>query len=1070
MAKIVKMEDIIQVVGLNHYVQAIEMSQDDLEYLGSEKINSSIVTLKFTYQNSIHMGINVGRDRFIKDIHCTCSSYRRSDYCAHAALMIMYLYQHENVVDRAIESLTSDYDYKFNDLLFETLDYQSLEKEKVSFDIILKDRGDFYYELSLKLGIDRKYVLKKNLIDFVKHFQDRNYEYEFGKGFTYSSKKHYFESDDLDILKFLQIYLDSQAEIKYGYYGYYHPSTTVIILKNELLCSFLKLLEHRSFTIEQGYYYEHYDGIISSFPSDSVLKKVNQEVVLELDYDYLEPFTSNCEYVKDRKNLYHLSEEERKLLEFMLTHNRKKIIFKEEEFSKVSNQILPRLKNIQIADDLKDIFVFDSGVVRYYFEKDRNGILSHIKICLGDIELDLLDHSNYFQGRYISRDMKKEQIYIEELYHYGFQLTDNKSFFLEDDEKIIDFLESGLSDLGKRYEIYVSTDLKEVRVWKQASVRNSFGIGRDQILSYQFDVEHIEHSEIVDLLKAVRLKKKYYKLKNGDYLNLSQTGELEKMNQMLQLLDIDDKDLLQNEIILPKYKSLYLQELTSDEKSDFISFNQSLEQLIDQFHRYRDEEICLLEEDKAILRDYQVTGVQWMSMIARCGFGGILADEMGLGKSIQAICYMKLRLQENGNAKFLIIVPTSLVYNWENELHKFGKDIRYAILNDTKIHRKQIWEHIDDYQVLITSYGILRQDIDDYQSIVFDTCIIDEAQNIKNVGAMVTKCVKMIQADVKFALTGTPIENSILELWSIFDFVMPGFLPRLSHFKSLYSISNMEDDAHSHWFDELNRQIRPFILRRRKSDVLSDLPSKLENEVIVELTDEQKKVYMAQLEKTKQEIDEMISKDGFKKSQILILSLLTKLRQICIDPRLIMDQYDGIGSKFQQLYSILEELIENGHKVLLFSQFPSALQLLRPELDNRHMKHYYLDGSTKSKLRMEMVENFNQDDTPLFLISLKAGGTGLNLTSADVVIHLDPWWNPQVENQATDRSHRIGQKNVVNVIKLVTKGTIEEKIIELQNKKKKLSDQVIDGEQRDEIVLSKLTEDELKDILTSNLY
>lgn len=1068
MAKIVKMEDIIQVVGMKHYVEAIEMSLNDLSYMGSEKISSSVVTLKFDYQDSIHMGINVGRDHFIKDIHCTCSSYRRQDYCAHAALMIMYLYQNEDVVERAIETLTSDYDYKFNNLLFQTLGHRNIDKKKVSFDIILKEKDNFCYELSLKIGLDRKYVLKKNLVDFVNNYQELDYECEFGKGFTYSSHEHYVGSEDVVIMKFLQQYLDSQVEFNYGYYGFYQPSTTTILLKNELLCSFLKLLENRSFTVERGYYYERYDGIKSGFPGTSKLKKNNQEVVLELDYDHLEPFTSNYEYIMDNNNIYCLTDDERTLVQVMMENKRKKIIFKESEFSHVSNQILPRLKNIQIEDSLKDVFVFDTGVVRYYFESSKRGIIGYIKICFGDVELDLLDPSNYFNGHYISRNLDDEKKYIDELYRYGFQLEEDHSFLLHTDELIIDFLEMGLSDLGSRYDIYVSRDLKEVRVWKNVGVQNSFGIGRDQILSYQFDVEHIEPDEIVDLLKAVRMKKKFYKLKSGDYLNLDESDDLEKMDRMLKLLDVEDKDLLNNEIVIPKYKSLYLQELATNQEEEFISFNQSLQKLINQFYRYRDEEIYLLEEDKAILRDYQVIGVQWMMMIARCGFGGILADEMGLGKSLQTICYMKLRLQENPNAKFLIVVPTSLVYNWENELNKFGNNLKYAILSDTKINRKQVLEHIDDYQVLITSYGILRQDIDDYKDILFDTCIIDEAQNIKNVNAMVTKSVKMIQADVKFALTGTPIENSILELWSIFDFIMPGFLPRLSHFKSLYSVSNMEAD--DEWYYELNCQIRPFILRRKKCDVLSDLPSKLENEVIVELTDEQKKVYMAQLEKTKQEIEEMIQTEGFNKSHILILSLLTKLRQICIDPRLILDNYKGVGSKFQQLFSILEELIQNGHKILLFSQFPSALQLIRPELDNRGIKHFYLDGSTKSKLRMDMVDKFNQDDTSVFLISLKAGGTGLNLTSADVVIHLDPWWNPQVENQATDRSHRIGQKNVVNVIKLVTKGTIEEKIIELQNKKKKLSDQVIDGEQRDEIFLSKLTESELKDILISNLY
>lgn len=1065
MAKISRMEDIIEIVGLDHYIKAIQMPIEDLCYLGEEKVSSSKVTLKFCYQDDIFTGIDIGNDHFIKDIGCSCSIYNRKDYCPHAALVIMYLYQHEELVNRALDRVVNDYDHDFNSLLFRALSEKG-KKEKVSFDIILKDQGDFCYELSLKVGLNKKYVLKKNIREFVEQYQDDEYVYEFGKHFTYCGNRYYFDEKDTLILKFLSQYFDSQVGVRYGYYGYYQPNNTTILLKNELLNSFFHLICDRRFRIEQGYYYQDYDGIVSSFPVQVFLRKINDGAELEIDYSKLECVTEDFSYVKNRDVIYHLNDEERFLLQFMMKYSRKKIVFQEGEFSDVSNQILPRLSNIQISDDLKDVFVQSDIGVKFYFEKEKRGIVGNIKLCFEDVEIDIFDSCNSFGGHYITRDILKEQSYIDELYHYGFTLCDEKYFLLSSDDKIVDFLEEGLVDLQKQHDVYVSRNLKNIQVWKKVHVQNSFGIGQDNIFSYQFDVSHVDRSEIVDLLQAVRLKKKYYKLKSGDYLNITDQDDLNKMDDMLRLLNIDDKDLKNEQIFLPKYKSIYVNDLVQSHGSDFISLNDMLRDMVDQFTHYRDQDICFPDGDLEVLRDYQVIGVQWMMMIARCGFGGILADEMGLGKSIQTICYMKLRLQENPKARFLIVVPTSLVYNWEHELHKFGPDIRYAILNDVKVHRKQLLNQIEDYQVFITSYGVLRQDIDEYQNIHFDTCIIDEAQNIKNVSTMVTRCVKMVNADVKFALTGTPIENTILELWSIFDFIMPGFLPNLTRFKQMYSVKNMEMDAH--WYEELNRQIRPFILRRKKVDVLSDLPTKLENMVFVELSDEQKKIYLAQLEKTKKEIDESLAIDGYARSQILILSLLTKLRQVCIDPRLLIEDYHEISSKIENLLLILDELILNGHKILVFSQFPSALRLISPELDQRNISYYYLDGTTKSKDRMQMVDQFNSDDTKVFLISLKAGGTGLNLTSADVVIHLDPWWNPQVENQATDRSHRIGQKNVVNVIKMITKGTIEEKIVELQNKKRKLSDQLIDGEQRDEIVLSKLSESELKDILSSN--
>ncbi len=444
-------------------------------------------------------------------------------------------------------------------------------------------------------------------------------------------------------------------------------------------------------------------------------------------------------------------------------------------------------------------------------------------------------------------------------------------------------------------------------------------------------------------------------------------------------------------------------------------------------------------------------------MISKCEFGGILADEMGLGKSIQTITYIKHRLQENKDAKILIIVPTSLLYNWQDEFQKFGKDISIMIVNDVKAKRLEKLEQIDKAQVLITSYGLLRQDIEEYTKYHFDTMILDEAQNIKNSRSDTAIAAKQVKARVKFALTGTPLENSIYELWSIMDFIMPGYLGSYATFREQYS--SLEEDETKYL--ELKKQIDPFILRRKKHDVLKDLPEKLENKVYVELNEAQKALYVAELEQAKKEIEDLKERDAIAQNQFFILSLLTKLRQLCIDPSLVFDDYHEGSSKFDTLLQILDEMVQNNHKILLFSQFPSVLKNVMPLLESHHITYLYLDGSTKSEERMQLVKRFNSDNTNVFLISLKAGGTGLNLTSADEVIHLDPWWNPQVENQATDRTHRIGQTKTVEVIKLISIGTIEEKIIALQEKKKELSDLMIEGEHRSEMVLSKLSSDEL---------
>jgi len=346
----------------------------------------------------------------------------------------------------------------------------------------------------------------------------------------------------------------------------------------------------------------------------------------------------------------------------------------------------------------------------------------------------------------------------------------------------------------------------------------------------------------------------------------------------------------------------------------------------------------------------------------------------------------------------------------------------------------------------------------------FKTMIIDEAQNIKNPNTEITKTVKSIKADTRIALTGTPIENSISELWSIFDYSMPGFLTSLQVFEKKYRVKDFDDETNEK-LEGLNKLVSPFILRRRKKDVILELPPKIENNIYVSLTTNQKKVYLAELEKVNREMDSVLNDGGISRARFLILKLLTKLRQICIDPRIIYPDYKGGSGKLEEFVRVVSESVTNGHKILIFTSFKSALDLAREELLKENITSYVIDGSVSSKKRMDLVDKFNSDETNVFFIMLKAGGTGLNLTSADIVIHLDLWWNPQAENQATDRAHRIGQKNVVEVIRFITKGTIEEKILDLQNKKKILSDKLID-ENKAEKAFSKLTEKDIKDLLS----
>ena len=439
---------------------------------------------------------------------------------------------------------------------------------------------------------------------------------------------------------------------------------------------------------------------------------------------------------------------------------------------------------------------------------------------------------------------------------------------------------------------------------------------------------------------------------------------------------------------------------------------------------------------------------------------------MGLGKSIQTLIFLKQVIKENKNCKILIVTPTSLCYNWEKEIEKFTPSLSYKVFTGNKEIRKEAIKNCEA-NIFITSYGLVREDLDIYKDLNFEVCIIDEAQNIKNPNTGIAKAVKTINANCKIALTGTPLENSLAELWSIFDFIMPGFFEILTDFNKKYNVKNFEHEDINR-INRLNKKIKPFMLRRKKKDVVTDLPDKIENNIFIELGESQKKLYASLVDKTKKELDELIQTEGFTKSRFKILELLTRLRQCCIHPGIIYDNYKGDSSKIEEVIKVIKESIDNDNKMLIFSSFRTALSILEKKLKEENIDYYLIDGSTSSKKRMEMVSKFNEDDTKVFLIMLKAGGTGLNLTSASVVMHLDLWWNPQVENQAIDRAHRIGQKNTVEVVKFITKGTIEERILELQQKKKKLADSIIDGEAKDKNIINKLSEEDIKKLLQTN--
>ncbi len=449
-----------------------------------------------------------------------------------------------------------------------------------------------------------------------------------------------------------------------------------------------------------------------------------------------------------------------------------------------------------------------------------------------------------------------------------------------------------------------------------------------------------------------------------------------------------------------------------------------------------------------------MAGVHGLTQLSTLGFGGILADDMGLGKTLQVIAFV---LSEKCKKPALIVTPSSLTYNWQNEIARFAPSARSVIIDGAKEERAQKLENIDGEDFVITSYPLLRRDIAMYKEMDFAYMFIDEAQYIKNPKTMNARSVKRIKAGGYFALTGTPIENSLTELWSIFDYAMSGYLYSHSEFVSRFERSIVKENSEKA-MNELRARIKPFVMRRMKKDVLSELPEKIENTMLADLVPEQRRLYDAYLLTAKSEAASIMADGDSRSGQLRILSLLMRLRQICCHPVLFDDAYKKDSGKLEMLVELTESAKSAGHRILIFSQFTSMLAIIRQRLESLDLKCFYIDGSTPSMERNALAQRFNDGEGDVFLVSLKAGGTGLNLTGADTVIHYDPWWNPAVMDQASDRAYRIGQTKAVQVIKLASRNTIEEKIIKLQDKKRVLADGVI---QANTAMLSRLSKAEI---------
>lgn len=996
--------------------------------------------------------------------YCTCTDYEKNEFkkenycCKHLAASF---YDFVNIVseDEELSQLLSGRikenkksSTNESEILRSLLDTR---ENKLKLEVILsKNHWSSKLQAEFKIGLRNK---KMYVIKDLNHFlisMFNNVPIKYGKDFTFNIKEQKFSYEDSRLIKFianLQRFSDSsslrrQDKIIDG---------KLLTIPSIMVKEFLSIVKKNRIFLGDGFFYRilECDVIEGDIPISFSLKSASDGITLEVPDLMPEPLSDNNDVFLYGTSLYIPSIEQCERLEpyLKIFDKTRKIIFDQNDEEVILRRLIPNLQKIttdlNLSQNIRKKIISGPVNFRFYFDKDRSNISLAFKVSYEGHEFNFFDE---YKDKIIYRDTIRENEVYNLLISLGFEEINEKLYLLKDDDEIYKFFKYEIEKLQRYGEVFYSERFKGIKSIKKSDFKGEVRKGKYDYFELKFKISDISEDEVIRILRSFRDNLKYYKLENGEFLDL----EEESLKEALTLLDgliIDEE--YEDTALIPLSKGAYVEDYLEDKGFRYIKTCDEMKELKDRLHNIENKVFQPPYGLMAKLRDYQKQGYNWMRTLDYLGFGGILADEMGLGKTLQTITLILSR----ENTRSLIIAPTSLIYNWYSEFKKFAPSLKVLVCNGTREERKNNIKNYKDYHVIITTYNMLRNDLEHY-TMSFDYCILDEAQNIKNPNSLNAKCVKKIKSRIRFALTGTPVENSLMELWSIFDFIMPGYLYDEKRFTTRY-FRRLEEGPEI--LEEIHKMVKPFILRRLKKNVIKELPDKIEKTMFIPLEDEQKIVYETYSEYAKDLIQKKVENDEFKKSRIEILSYVTKLRQICLDPSVTMENYNGGSGKIEALIDILEESIEGQHKVLVFSQFTSVLKNIGKILNEKSMEYCYLDGSMTSNDRMKMVNEFNDGHKNIFLISLKAGGTGLNLTSADIVIHFDPWWNPAVEDQATDRAHRIGQKNVVEVIKLISSGTVEEKILELQNSKRELIDRVLSDDLSSDAFVNRLNDDEI---------
>lgn len=672
---------------------------------------------------------------------------------------------------------------------------------------------------------------------------------------------------------------------------------------------------------------------------------------------------------------------------------------------------------------------------------------------------DLENANMVVWGTYLENNQKKSfftntnsnQIASVEaiIQHYAVKIEDNKAIFKGRSDALYNFLDYGIPLIQKQADVYVSEELKRLKNRRSMNLSVKVYVQND-LLKMELD-SNVNVDELSHILNAYRKKKKFYQLKNGEMIDLENTG-LEQLDELASTMNLTTKDFKKETIEKPAYQAFHLMDVNPefDVRNDV-----TVTEYTNRLMNIKKQPIQLKDEYKSLLRMYQQQGIQWLYDLKNMNLNGILADDMGLGKTLQVLVFYEQYVSKEKPS--LIVCPSSLMYNWMSEIEKFKIDVDAVCVTGIQDVRKDIIK--ENHELYITTYDYLRRDVELYMSMEFEYIVLDEAQFIKNPKTKNAQSVKSLKSKHRLALTGTPIENGLSELWSIFDFLLPGYLYSLNYFtKNFEKPIQMGDDKRQ---AQLQKLVSPFILRRTKKQVLKDLPDKVEKDLWLNLSPEEKQLYLANLAQVNEQLQQQLELE--KVDSILILAMMTRLRQICCEPRMLYENYTGESTKFKMCLDLIETLKENDKKVLLFSSFTSIFDSFIEEFNRRGIKYHMITGAVDKKKRKEEVDAFQSDDSNVFLISLKAGGTGLNLTKAQAVIHFDPWWNVSAQNQATDRAYRIGQTKNVLVYQLLMKNTIEEKIYEMQKRKKAMSDLFVENSKGG---ISTLSKEELKDLFS----